>query len=103
MTEPNPRLMRAELSLICALFAISLLLRLALVLPTHFDGLYGQDAYAYYDYAQDLRTSLQTDTALKPFFWPLGYPTLLMVAFDARGTNPIVAQAVSILMGAALT
>src|SRR3954469_10179782 len=99
MTEPNPRLMRAELSLICALFAISLLMRLLLVLPMHFDGLYGQDAYAYYDYAQNIRTSLQTGVALKPFFWPLGYPTLLMLALDTAGTTPTVAQAVSILMG----
>lgn len=103
MTEPNSRLARIELSLICGLFAISLLIRLVLVLPTKFDGLYGQDAYAYYDYAQSMRTSLQTGEALKSFFWPLGYPTLLMFAFGMRGTNPIVAQAVSILMGAALT
>src|SRR5689334_18579814 len=100
MTEPNSRLLRTELSLICGLFTISLLIRLVMVLHTHFDGLYGQDAYAYYDYAQYIRMSLQTGVALKPFFCPLGYPTLLMLALDMAGTTPTVAQAVSILMGA---
>ncbi len=103
MTAHNTRLMRTELTLLCGLFVISLLLRLALVLSTPFDGLYGQDAYAYYDYAQDLRASLQTNTALKPFFWPLGYPSLLAVGLSIAGTRPSVAQAISILMGAALT
>ncbi|MEP6986689.1 MAG: phospholipid carrier-dependent glycosyltransferase, partial [Chloroflexota bacterium] len=103
VTKPNTRLMRTELTLICGLFAVSLLIHLVLVLPTKFDGLYGQDAYAYYDYAQNIRTSLQTGAALKPFFWPLGYPTLLMIALNAAGTTPAVAQAVSILMGTALT
>ena len=103
MTENNSRLMRTEITLICGLFVINLLLRLALVLPTQFDGLYGQDAYAYYDYAQDLRTSFQTGTALKPFFWPLGYPSLLATGLSIAGTRPSVAQAISLLMGAALT
>ncbi len=103
MTENNLPLMRIELSLICGLFVMSLLLRLAIVLPTHFDGLYGQDAYAYYDYAQTTRTSIQTGTALKPFFWPLGYPTLLAIILSAGGTSPSLAQAISLLMGAALT
>ncbi len=103
MTQSSARAIRTELTLLCGLFALSLLVRLALVLPTQFDGLYGQDAYAYYDYAQDLRTSLQTATALKPFFWPLGYPTLLAAGLSIGGTRPSVAQAISILMGVALT
>ncbi len=100
---PNFHLTRTELSLICGLFVISLMLRLALVIPTLFDGLYGQDAYAYYDYTQNLKSSLQTATAPKPFFWPLGYPVLLAVTFSFAGTSPSVAQAVSLLMGAALS
>jgi 4-amino-4-deoxy-L-arabinose transferase-like glycosyltransferase len=103
MTEDKSRIIRTELSLICGLFTLSLLLRLAIVLPTHFDGLYGQDAYAYYDYAQNLRTSLQNGAALKPFFWPLGYPTLLAIAFTATSTTPTIAQALSLLMGATLS
>jgi len=97
------RLIRIELSLICGLFALSLLLRLALVLPINFDGLYGQDAYAYYDYAQNIRETFQSGVALKPFFWPLGFPTLLAITLSAGGTSPSNAQAISLLMGAALT
>jgi hypothetical protein len=103
MPAPNFRLIHTELSLVCTLFVVSLLLRLAIVMPTRFDGLYGQDAYAYYDYTQILKSSLQTSTALKPFFWPLGYPALLAVAFGLGGASPLVAQAVSLLMGAALS
>lgn len=103
MTENQHCQNRIELTLICGLFVMSLLLRLAILAPTQFDGLYGQDAYAYYDYAQDLRTSLQSGTVLKPFFWPLGYPALLATGLSIGSTRPTVAQAISILMGAALT
>lgn len=103
MSLNKARLIHIELSLICGLFALSLLLRLALVLPTNFDGLYGQDAYAYYDYAQNIRETVQSGAALKPFFWPLGYPTLLAITMRLGGTNPSVAQAMTLLMGAALS
>ena len=93
---------RTELTLVMSLFVISLLPRLGMVVPAHFDGLYGQDAFAYYDYAQQLSSSLHKGAALKPFFWPLGYPAILSIALSMGGTTPTIAQAVSILMGAAL-
>ena len=46
-----------------------------------FDGLYGQDAYAYLDYAGALRTALLNGSPPPPFFWPIGYP-LHIVAFS---------------------
>lgn len=102
MIHPKLAPPRTELTLVMSLFLISLLLRLTTLVPTHFDGLYGQDAYAYYDYAQQLRLSLHAGTALKPFFWPLGYPVLLTIALSIGGTTPTIAQSVSILLGAAL-
>ncbi len=103
MIAPKSWHKRRELSIVCGLFVISLFIRLAIVLPTHFDGLYGQDAYAYYDYAQYFTHSIQTGTDLKPFFWPLGYPALLAASLGIGGTHPPVAQAISILLGAGLT
>ena len=45
-----------------------------------FNGLYGQDAYAYFDYATGpLRQALIERTAWPAFFWPPGYPLLVAV------------------------
>lgn len=93
---------RLDLWLILGVFAISLALRLAFVVSRHFDGLYGQDAYAYYGFAQELRHAFAAREALTPFFWPLGYPALLAVAFTVFGATPLVAQAMSLLLGALL-
>jgi 4-amino-4-deoxy-L-arabinose transferase-like glycosyltransferase len=78
------------------LFAAALAVRIAFAWG--FDGLYGQDAYAYYSFANALRAG----DVLKPFFWPLGYPALLALAFGIFGAAPLTAQAISLLLGAAL-
>lgn len=88
--------------LILLLVAAGLLVRLLLLLPTRFDGLYGQDPYAYYDFAGELRTALRERQPLPPFFWPLGYPALLALAQAIFGTTPQIAQSLSIVMGALL-
>jgi Dolichyl-phosphate-mannose-protein mannosyltransferase len=69
-----------------------------------FDGLYGQDAYAYFDYATaSVRESLLHLRPLEPFFWPPGYPLLVAVASLAVGPVPLAGQLVSLLMGALVT
>src|SRR5712692_6800389 len=88
-----------------------LLLMLLLVLPAAvltlsrgFDGLYGQDAYAYFDYATaSVRQSIVHLAALEPFFWPPGYPLLVALVSFAVGPSPIAGQLVSLLMGALVT
>ncbi|MEP7291550.1 MAG: phospholipid carrier-dependent glycosyltransferase [Chloroflexota bacterium] len=91
---------RLDLWLMVGIFALSLALRLAFA--ANFDGLYGQDPYAYYHFAGDLRSALGNHSALEPFFWPLGYPALLALSFTIFGTTPLTAQAVNILLGALL-
>ncbi|HVO42761.1 MAG TPA: hypothetical protein VMT34_09065, partial [Aggregatilineales bacterium] len=59
------------------LFGVSLALRGYLALALHFDGLYGQDAYAYYTYGQQLRTAAAQFQPSPHFYWPLGYPVLV--------------------------
>lgn len=95
-------LRRTDVILPLALFVTALVLRLALISPSGFDGLYGQDAYAYYDFAGDLGDAIHNHDAPPPFFWSLGYPALLLTGFTLGGESPYVAQAISILMGAAL-
>ena len=66
-----------------------------------FDGLYGQDAYAYFDYgAVSVRQSIVHLAPLEAFFWPPGYPLLVALASMAVGQIPLAGQIVSLLMGA---
>ena len=67
---------------------------------TQFDGLYGQDAFAYYDYARRLLDSTSRLHMPAPFVWPLGYPALAALAFLAAGISPQAGQWISIITGA---
>jgi 4-amino-4-deoxy-L-arabinose transferase-like glycosyltransferase len=75
---------------------------LALIAAGRFDGLYGQDPYAYYDYAiGPAREAVRSLRPLPPFFWPPGYPLLVALASLLIGATPAAGQLVSVLMGAA--
>jgi hypothetical protein len=66
-----------------------------------FDGLYGQDAYAYFDYATaSVRDSILHLKPLEAFFWPPGYPLLVALVSLAVGPLPLAGQIVSVVMGA---
>jgi len=66
-----------------------------------FDGLYGQDAFAYFDYAiGPLREAiLQLQRPDSAFFWPPGYPLLVALTSLAVGPTPLAGQLVSLVMG----
>ncbi len=81
------------------LFAAALSLRVALALATGFDGLYGQDPYAYFQYALRLRDALAALTLPPPFFYPSGYPLLVVLAMQVVGARPLAGQAISVLAG----
>lgn len=85
------------------LFAASLLWRVAILAPyPAFEGLYGQDPFAYYDFAQELRLAVGEGRMPGPFFWPLGYPALLGLGFVLFGTAAGVGQGINLLLGALL-
>jgi 4-amino-4-deoxy-L-arabinose transferase-like glycosyltransferase len=72
-----------------------------IALSRGFDGLYGQDAYAYFDYgSESVRQSLLHLQPLQPFFWPPGYPILVALAALLIGARPVAGQLVSLSMGA---
>jgi 4-amino-4-deoxy-L-arabinose transferase-like glycosyltransferase len=85
------------------LFIIALIIRLAAVLFWQFDGLYGQDAFAYYQQALDI---IQNVPAGKPpptdFFWPNGYPLLITGFMLVVGSKPLAGQLAALSAGAAL-
>lgn len=95
------RLNWLDFLLLLLVFAISLGVRFAFA--RGFDGLYGQDAYAYYNYAREFRQAVDEHRSPEPFFWPLGYPVLLALSFALFGTVPLTAQALTLLLGALLS
>ena len=68
---------------------------------TGFDGLYGQDPYSYYRYALGpLRQSLINLQGPPAYFWPPGYPLLILMASVLSGPSPLAGQLVSLVSGA---
>ncbi|MCA1646527.1 MAG: glycosyltransferase family 39 protein [Chloroflexi bacterium] len=86
------------------LFALALVLALpagGLAALRSFDGLYGQDAYAYFDYGTvSVRQSILHLAPLEAFFWPPGYPVLVALASFVTGPAALAGQLVSIVLGA---
>lgn len=85
------------------LFVIAAGIRLATILFWQFDGLYGQDPYAYYH--QAIAISQNLPRGLPPpanFFWPNGYPLLAALPMLLAGPTPLAGQAVSWLWGSIL-
>lgn len=82
------------------LLAMVPLVLLGVAALRHFDGLYGQDSFAYYDYATGpLRQSLLSSRLPPPFFWPPGYPLLVTLVTFAVGITPRAGQFVSLGAG----
>lgn len=93
----------AKATVLAATAAIVALGSGAIAWRAGFDGLYGQDPFAYYEYAVGpLRTRLVHAGLPPPFFWPPGYPLLVAFASLVIGPVPAAAQFVSILAGAAV-
>ncbi|MDW8269464.1 MAG: hypothetical protein RMN24_09890, partial [Anaerolineae bacterium] len=85
---------------LAAFLALPVLVPAGLAWRAGFDGLYGQDAYAYFDYAVGpLTTALRAGQLPPPFFWPPGYPLLVALLAMATGPLPQVGQLISLLAG----
>lgn len=82
------------------LFLGALLVRLIILILWPFDGLYGQDAYDYYNYAVSVRAGLAQGQVFPPFFWPVGYPLHVAAASWMVGVQPLAGQIVSVIAGA---
>lgn len=80
------------------LIALAFVLRWKFIYETQFDGLYGQDAYAYFDAADRLAHG----HSLGAFFWPGGYPLVLGAAFRLFSTNAAVGQLLNVMAGSVL-
>lgn len=83
-------------------FAVAFALRAAAIVHWQFNGLYGQDAYAYYDYALALRAALLTAQPIPNFWWPPAYPAFLVLVSTFMGATPFAGQFVSLMAGSLL-
>ncbi len=75
---------------------VALAAALAARLAWPFDGLYGQDAFAYFRYARALWPWLLRGEPLPIYYWPAGYPLLVALALPLFGGGSAAGQAVSI-------
>lgn len=66
-----------------------------------FDGLYGQDAYAYLSYAQEIRNHWEGGAFPRSFFWPEVFPTLGSLLSYLTGNLGLALQLVSIFSAGA--
>ncbi len=88
---------------IILLFSLALTVRISILAFHGFDGLYGQDAFAYYDFAGDILYFVETLNPPPPFFWSLGYSLQLAIGFGIFGISESVALGISVLMGSSLS
>lgn len=92
--------------LLSIIMGMALVVRLWVLWTLRFDGLYGQDAFAYYYYGvalwRDHSLSYPWPWLAQPLrlYWPLGEPTLVAVATAiAGGPSALAAQCISLLAG----
>ena len=85
------------------MFLIALTIRLAAILFWQFDGLYGQDSYAYFQQAFAIVDNIPKGLPPpKDFFWPNGYPLLIAIFMLIVGKVPLAGQLAALLSGALL-
>jgi hypothetical protein len=76
-------------------FAVALGVAGATRLCFPFDGLYGQDGFAYFNYARALWPHLSTGAPLPDLYWPIGYPVTVALVLPLTGGGPGAGQVVN--------
>jgi 4-amino-4-deoxy-L-arabinose transferase-like glycosyltransferase len=97
---PHAASFSVDLGIAVLLFLVALGLRVLAIWASGFDGLYGQDPFAYLGYSIELKRALASGAPPPPFFWPIGYPLLVALSMTVVGEGAGAAQLVSVLTGA---
>ena len=82
-----------RISSLASLASLALAIATSVCLP--FDGLYGQDAYAYFRYAASIWPHVSAGAPLPEFYWPVGYPVTVALWLPFTGGAPLAGQIVS--------
>lgn len=89
-----------QAAFLLALFLAAVVPPSILAMIGRFDGLYGQDPYAYADYAALLRRGgLLRAMPLPPFYWPPGYPLVVALVSSLGLPVPLAGRVVSAIAG----
>jgi O-antigen/teichoic acid export membrane protein len=67
--------------------------------PLDFDGLYGQDSFAYYQYGLEMKEALTQWEWPGPMYWGLGFPSLLGGLFSFIPPTATHAQGFIVILG----
>ncbi len=78
-------------------FGVALLVAGVTRLVYPFDGLFGQDAFAYFRFARAIWPHLLHGAPLPDLFWPRGYPIAVAALLPLVGGGPVAGQLVSTL------
>jgi len=78
-------------------FALALLIAAVTRLAAPFDGLFGQDAFAYFRFARAIAPHLLHGAPLPDLYWPRGYPAAVAALLPLAGGGPFAGQLVSAL------
>ncbi|HEY6475927.1 MAG TPA: glycosyltransferase family 39 protein [Polyangia bacterium] len=78
-------------------FLAALLIAAVARLLYPFDGLFGQDAFAYFRFARAIWPHLLHGAPLPQLFWPRGYPIVVAALLPLTGGGPFAGQLVSAL------
>lgn len=85
------------------LISLSFVIRVGIVAFHGFDGLYGQDAFAYYDFSLDLIDFVTNRNPPPPFHWSIGYPMILGSTMLVTQVSETIALSLSLIMGSLLS
>lgn len=90
----------ADRSVALLLGGLAILAALAARALWPFDGLYGQDAFAYFRYARALWPWLLHGDPLPIYYWPAGYPILVALVMPLSGWSSAAGQIVGVAAAA---
>ncbi len=90
------------------LFLVSFVVRGLVIVNWNFDGLYGQDSFAYYENAKVIYKTVPDFHRLRESYWPIGkaapigYSSAMAIFFLMMGIKPFAGQLMSLLGGSLL-
>ena len=95
--------LKTNTGIIIILFLASFIIKITLLIIFRFDGFYGQDSYAYFDYSKVFIESLYLFRIPPNFYWPIGFYTLtLLFNIITSGNVAVATLLVSITAGSLL-
>lgn len=92
---------KSDTFIFIALFIIAFAVRVFYLAYFNFDGLYGQDAYAYLEYSNGFYNSIINFKIPQNYYWPIGfYLFSTLFSFIAAGKTALASLLVSLNAGA---